>query len=307
MAHTTYYLTDANLDLDLDAEHDALVLAPEGATVTTEGRVLSSEGTDLGEARLVLAVPRASREDLKQFVYDLVDGHLLTSEQVEPGVVGVVFMPLAMGALSPPEVLERVPELVLPPQPKPPPVFVEAVLPSPPPPPEPEVVPAKLREDYEWSAIDKEDYDEAVAAINARNAAAHAEWERTLHAEWERDLRETKARNAEGKRAHAQSMATHEAAVAVWTQECARLRTEHDTRLGAEAGLRKRVTRWWARDLGVVYERLSQAGPRAINGYPMFMSLRLLHREDWKLAYDAYRKEVERRKSNDDLFGESSP
>jgi len=52
---------------------------------------------------------------------------------------------------------------------------------------------------------------------------------------------------------------------------------------------------------------MSAAGPGAINGYPMFMSLRYIHREDWKLAFDAYGKEVARRKSNEDLFGENSP
>lgn len=305
MSHTTYYVT--TLDLDLDAEHDALVLAPEGSTVTPEGRVLSSEGADLGEARFVLEVPRTTREDLKQFVYDLVDGRVLTSQHVEPSMVGTVFLPLAMGALSPPDVLGERPDLVLPPQPALPKVFVERALPSPPSPPMPEAVPAKLREDYEWGAIDKEDYDEAVAAVGARNDAAHAAWERTRYAEWERTLAETKASNAAGKQAHARSMEAHEAAVAAWAQECARLRTEHEARLTEWEGVRKRVLRWWARDLGVIYEQMSAAGPRAVNGYPIFMSLRFMHREDWKLAFDAYEKEVARRKSNDDLFGENSP
>lgn len=30
---------------------------------------------------------------------------------------------------------------------------------------------------------------------------------------------------------------------------------------------------------GLVYEYMSAAGPRAINGYPMFMSCRVLHRD----------------------------
>jgi hypothetical protein len=305
VSHTTHYVTTP--DLDLDAEHGALVLAPEGSTVTPTGRCMSPEGVDLGEARLVLEVPRTPREQLREFVYDLVDGRVLTSEQVEESVVGMVFMPLTFGALSPPEVLEEQPDLVLPPQPALLKVFVERALPKPPTPPTPEAVPAKLREDYEWGAIDKEDYDEAVAAINARNDAAHAEWERTTHAEWVRDLAETKASNAAGKQAHARSIEAHEAAVTAWAQECARLRTEHEARLTAWEDVRKRVLRWWARDLGVVYEQVSKAGPRGINGYPIFMSLRLMHREDWKLAFNAYRKEVERRKADDDLFGENSP
>lgn len=32
-----------------------------------------------------------------------------------------------------------------------------------------------------------------------------------------------------------------------------------------------------AKSWGLIYEYLSEAGPRSINGYPMFMSLRVLH------------------------------
>ncbi len=36
----------------------------------------------------------------------------------------------------------------------------------------------------------------------------------------------------------------------------------------------------FVKDLGMVYEYFDQAGMRSINGYPMFMSLRYLNRED---------------------------
>ena len=33
-------------------------------------------------------------------------------------------------------------------------------------------------------------------------------------------------------------------------------------------------------NIGMVYEHISQAGPRSVNGYPMFMSCKMLSRED---------------------------
>lgn len=45
--------------------------------------------------------------------------------------------------------------------------------------------------------------------------------------------------------------------------------------------------------IGMVYEYLKNAGPMSINGYPFFMSLRLLNKEDnakvWEY-YEAYKK-----------------
>ena len=33
--------------------------------------------------------------------------------------------------------------------------------------------------------------------------------------------------------------------------------------------------------IGLIYEYLDNAGPRSINGYPGFFSMRILHRDDW--------------------------
>jgi hypothetical protein len=49
-------------------------------------------------------------------------------------------------------------------------------------------------------------------------------------------------------------------------------------------------------NIGVIYEYTNQAGPRAINGYPMFHSLRVLNKSDWERARAATEKELERRK-----------
>jgi len=42
--------------------------------------------------------------------------------------------------------------------------------------------------------------------------------------------------------------------------------------------------------VGLVYEYLSEAGPRSINGYPIFMSLRMLNREDTQIMSEMAQK-----------------
>lgn len=36
--------------------------------------------------------------------------------------------------------------------------------------------------------------------------------------------------------------------------------------------------------IGVIYEELNQAGPRCLNGMPMFFSCYLLHKDDWTIV-----------------------
>lgn len=48
---------------------------------------------------------------------------------------------------------------------------------------------------------------------------------------------------------------------------------------------------------GVFYSYMKDAGPRAINGYPMFFSCGLLHIDDWRRAREAIIAEEERRKT----------
>lgn len=49
--------------------------------------------------------------------------------------------------------------------------------------------------------------------------------------------------------------------------------------------------------VGLVWEHMSEAGPRAINGLPTFMSVRFMHKDDWSRARLAIIKEVERQKN----------
>ncbi len=50
-----------------------------------------------------------------------------------------------------------------------------------------------------------------------------------------------------------------------------------------------------AKQIGCFYEYLSAAGPRAINGMPMFLSVRFMHRDDCERCFDAIDRELDRR------------
>ena len=48
--------------------------------------------------------------------------------------------------------------------------------------------------------------------------------------------------------------------------------------------------------LGIIYEYMSAALSRTINGMPTFMSCRLMHKDDWARAKQAILREEERQK-----------
>ncbi len=56
----------------------------------------------------------------------------------------------------------------------------------------------------------------------------------------------------------------------------------------------------WTEDqlnnVGCIYEYIDQAGPRSINGMPVFFSFRILSAEQWDQAREAIVKEQARRK-----------
>lgn len=48
-------------------------------------------------------------------------------------------------------------------------------------------------------------------------------------------------------------------------------------------------------DVGLIWEWISKAGPRAVNGYPTFTSFNVMNMEDAKRAAKAIKKELQRR------------
>lgn len=47
--------------------------------------------------------------------------------------------------------------------------------------------------------------------------------------------------------------------------------------------------------IGLIWEYMSEAGYRAINGYPTFLSCRIMSKEDWDTARKAIQREMQRR------------
>lgn len=49
-------------------------------------------------------------------------------------------------------------------------------------------------------------------------------------------------------------------------------------------------------EIGIIWEWIDEALPRAINGMPMFMSCKVMHKEDWSRARVAINNELDRRR-----------
>lgn len=52
-------------------------------------------------------------------------------------------------------------------------------------------------------------------------------------------------------------------------------------------------------NIGTIYEDISKAGPRCINGYPQFFSMFVMHKDDWARAAAAIERERKRRREID--------
>jgi hypothetical protein len=45
--------------------------------------------------------------------------------------------------------------------------------------------------------------------------------------------------------------------------------------------------------IGNIVEDIDKAGPRSVNGFPCFLSMQVIHKEDWKVIYDKYAEACE--------------
>jgi hypothetical protein len=52
----------------------------------------------------------------------------------------------------------------------------------------------------------------------------------------------------------------------------------------------------WVKDAGIIYEYTSKAGPRGINGYPMFTSCQKLNKGDTEIMLRYYNELIEQKK-----------
>tara|TARA_X000000950_G_scaffold259444_1_gene327834 strand:+ start:8298 stop:8753 length:456 start_codon:yes stop_codon:yes gene_type:complete len=61
-----------------------------------------------------------------------------------------------------------------------------------------------------------------------------------------------------------------------------RLQADKEDILDRHRELKKKLQKEIDDQIGVVWEWYSESLPRSINGYPIFMSCRIMHKEDWE-------------------------
>jgi hypothetical protein len=276
------------------------------------------------DALPVLPVPRASDDELRKFVLGVADSQIFTSAHLRPGddVINMVFMPAALGAFSTPEEFNDLmpeppespgdkpdtPVVTYPEEPES--TVVEPAYPVEPTPPEPKDVPRHILDAVEWGEIDESEvvaYREGEGAFRDRLA----DWQVKTWQPWKD--------TCDGLRSkHEADLAAFKDEHNQWEAECARLEAEHTEALAVrqdeidawtvadrtyrrERAIHERhITRArsrYFRDLGILWEWMHKAGPRSVNGYPIFFSLRIMHREDWNRALKAIIREEKRRES----------
>jgi len=246
-----------------------------------------------------LSVAPLSEDRLRQYVLDILSGQVLTSDQVRARDMGMVFMPLIMGALSPPdEVIVKHMGSAEPPEtldgdpPKPEhPGYPEGVGEPPTKPVLGKIDPQVLR-DLDWGEITEVEVDGAKAIVEAENTRLVREWDAALMA-WDRAI------EAEGK-VRCEIDATHEAAIEAWE---AKLAVHTDRQAERQATHDEWVARFdvvfdeWRNNIAVVAGNVKDTFPRSINGYPMFHAIALIGHDDWKRIRAAVIREQDRAKT----------
>lgn len=273
-----------------------------------ERRAYIQKGRDLA-AQLAPRSKEAS--ELKKLVQGICDGQVYTSAQC-PGMESMVFMPLLFGGLtaSPSEdapeqvrkeyealmILRDEPtELEAPPSPSAP---QEPSYPA-----KPEAIPYDPREIEKRRnlgetkpgvdglfEINEEAILEYTQEIDNLNAQTQQEYERQVAAldqKWAQD-----------QEAYSFSLGKWLAAKRRWEDGTRRFKEDHQEWLreaervhAAQDGCLQQSLA----NVGVIYEWLSAALPRSVNGHPIFASMYLLNKSDWDRVRNAVIKELKRR------------
>jgi hypothetical protein len=249
---------------------------------------------------------RMEEDDLRTFVLHYCDQQILCDFQVDPNILGSVFMPLMFGALSLPDELQ--PEEPTTPKPQ---------LPEPPekpePPPKPKMeaeptIPARLlemegeirefRNRIEWEDADDEDLEAFMASIADDKAKLEAEWEqaqatyRRREQTHEENMALWRTEKAAQAREHKAALRQHDKDRVAYDKA----RAAYEAEIEVVNEIRGRTTELYLANLGIVYEYYNKGGPRSVDGFPTFGSCRLLHKLDWQRAQKAIDRELARRK-----------
>ncbi len=238
-----------------------------------------------------------SVEELRQLVSEIVAGTFITDAQVSADLVQSVFMPLMFGAFNVPEGVEE--NLMGEKAPNSEPYKAQKPPEPLPYPAEPPALPAEvvLLEPDEnlalackFGDISDESYQEHLDYIKSQNQALKLKYKTELDATsglrkaWKKDCLSIDRKNQRGLNKYLKNeivlMDAHlqkEEEVTAW----------RDRR-------REMFSEWWS-ELGAIGEHISKAGPRSINGYPIFFSMAVINKEDWDRIRAAVKREFDHR------------
>jgi hypothetical protein len=240
--------------------------------------------------------------ELRRFVHGLCAGQVYTDLDAGSDV-GSVFVVLSMMEPEPPimaAVAATVPAVGPEPTktnpPIPPPEYTPTAKPEEPKSVEP-VFPLResIQRDVDWGLSQQDKLDLYEQDCRQRAEAAT----QTARAAWGASVAAWAQRCDDLKAAHAKAAEEHKIATQQWESNNADFEAKHAAWEVARA--RDRVafaaaTGAYMSTLGCVWEYMSQAMPMAVNGKPMFFSLRYMSKPDWERARTAAAKEIERRK-----------
>lgn len=272
----------------------------------TEIAVLREKGKALVTGR-EHQLTRMSDDELRRFVLDYCSGQLLTNLDVPESMVGIVFLPISMGALNLPEgILAELDQII--PRPGAHPVLIakpqpptETELPAKPVQPEvltgdPDLL-ADLEMEINWH-INQQEFisrrDAYLENLAKENALLEQQYQESLKV-WAQLCQEIQAKNA----------ALHDA-FGQETQRVDELNSPFESNFQdweLHTARRQEVERGahiqYFSLIGVISGRYADAFPTGINGLPMFHTIQFVHPEDWKRASAAIKRELERAKTLD--------
>jgi hypothetical protein len=232
--------------------------------------------------------------DLRKLVVEFMAGEVFFSSQVRnQDLLTIVFLPLALGGL----------EAVLgspPPSPEEPTAPVVPTAPTAPtkglPEEDPTLLPkliavrkevAELEYQVGWGLTEEENYKAAMRKLRDLEAQGKDFFEksqRDVEARWVQDQGDF----AKATEAHREACRRYDEDLVVYGKAM----EIHKKAQEAHAEAMKEWSRG-ADDIGVLYSYMKHASPRAINGYPIFSSMGVLHRKDWKKVATAIQRELE--------------
>lgn len=247
------------------------------------------------DVRPRMKIPRLSEEEMREIVAKRLSRQVMFSDEVTPSSVRLVFLPLSMGALAPPEELRKAlmgstepPEMLEgePLKPEKPPY---PVCPEPPPKPLMDTVDPEVQRKFDWGDMDADEYEVYASKVKAENDRRIKEWT-DASLDWDRSL---DARNEEIERINK----AYEEALEEWQKAL----DEHPEKAAEREALRKdwiarhdELFSEWGADVGVLMGDMDDSFPRGINGYPMFHAMKVIHKDDWDRIRTAIIREQDR-------------